>query len=402
MSIHLHHNHQVNEFLRSKEMNEIYLSYGLQNFALGMISIFIPVYLYKIGYSIPWILFFYLLLPFCFVVFGYWGARAVARLGVKKSILVSIMFLFLQLAGLKYLPVWGWLFYLLPLINALKAMFYNYSFNLNFVQHSDSKHRGRQVAGLQAVSLVASLLSPFLGGLIIKFFGFTILFVVAAILLFASVIPLVFVKEKSEPVSFNQQGLFSDILSAANRPIAMSHAGFAVEEWIGFVLWPIFLTVIFISTESIGAISSLAACATFLVLYFVGKISDKRDKRSLIRFGTILYFFGWVGRVFANSFMTALFVDTYKRISGQILQVPWTSYIYDIASKRDHFKFVVEREIIFDLSRVIVAPLIILIFIINYHPFAFSFSVAAVFSLLYMSLNQTDLAAEAATKDRHG
>ena len=374
-------------------MNEIYLSFGIQNFALGLISIFIPIFLYDLGYSIPWILFFYFLLPLNFVLFGYWGARGVAVLGIKRSMLVSIFLLFAQLLGLRYLGAWPLLFFILPTVQAFKAMFYNYSFNLNFIQHSDSKHRGKEVSSLQATALISSLLSPFLGGIVIKYFGFNALFIIAAILLFISIIPLAFLKETYEKVDFSRGRMFRDILSRAGRPVALSFSGFAVEEWIGYVIWPIFLTVIFISTESIGAISSLTALVTFLVFYFVGRLSDRTDKRKLIKFGTLFYFTSWLGRIFASGFMSVLFVDTYKSITGYILRIPWTSYTYDLAARSNYFKFIVEREIIFDLSRVVVAPFIILIFIVNYHPFVISFAVAALFSLLYLSLNKAEIVA---------
>jgi len=393
MSIHLHHSLETHNFFQKKEMNEIYLSFGIQNFALGLISIFIPIFLYDLGYSIPWILFFYFLLPLNTVLFGYRGARWVAKLGIKRSMLASIFLLFIQLAGLRYLQAWPLLFFILPTVQAFKAMFYNYSFNLNFIQHSDSGRRGKEVSSLQASALIASLLSPFLGGLVIKFFGFYVLFIIAAALLFVSIIPLALLKETYEKVNFSQGSMFKDIFSRSNRPVALSFSGFAVEEWIGYVIWPIFLTVIYLSTESIGAISSLTALVTFMVFYFVGKLSDKQDKRRLIKFGTFFYFFSWLGRIFATGFMSVLFIDTYKSITGYILRIPWTSYTYDLAARSNYFKFIVEREIIFDLSRVLVAPFIILIFIINYHPFVISFAVAAAFSLLYMSLNRADLRA---------
>ena len=393
MSIHLHHSLETHNFFQKKEMNEIYLSFGIQNFALGLISIFIPIFLYDLGYSIPWILFFYFLLPLNTVLFGYRGARWVAKLGIKRSMLASIFLLFIQLAGLRYLQAWPLLFFILPTVQAFKAMFYNYSFNLNFIQHSDSGRRGKEVSSLQASALIASLLSPFLGGLVIKFFGFYVLFIIAAALLFVSIIPLALLKETYEKVNFSQGSMFKDIFSRSNRPVALSFSGFAVEEWIGYVIWPIFLTVIYLSTESIGAISSLTALVTFMVFYFVGKLSDKQDKRRLIKFGTFFYFFSWLGRIFATGFMSVLFIDTYKSITGYILRIPWTSYTYDLAARSNYFKFIVEREIIFDLSRVMVAPFIILVFIIDYHPFIISFAVAALFSLLYMSLNRTDLRA---------
>jgi len=50
------------------------------------------------------------------------------------------------------------------------------------------------------------------------------------------------------------------------------------------------------------------------------------------------------------------------------------------------------REIIFNLSRIIVLPFIILLFYINVHPFQISFIIAALFTLLYPLLGKYKIA----------
>ncbi|NTU98466.1 MFS transporter [Candidatus Falkowbacteria bacterium] len=386
-----HHNHHLASFLQNKEMNEIYLSYGIMNFAIGLISVFIPIYLYDSGYSIPWVMLFYVLLPLYFVIFAYTGARIVARIGIKRSLLVSIILTIALFAGMRKVDTYPWLFWFLPLVYALKAMFYNYSFTLNFIQHSDRKHRGKQVSALQASALIASILSPFLGGVMITMFSFKLVFVIASVLMLASLVPLMFFKETYEKVTFGKGNLYKELFYKKNRPMVYSFTGFAVEEWIGYVIWPIFLSVVLGGVKAVGIVSSLSIGLTFVVIYFVGKITDKKDKREMIRLATVFYFFGLAGRIFADNFVSVLFVDTYKRITGQVLHIPWTSYTYDLAAKSDYFKFIVQREIIFDLSRVIVIPFIILIFVINFHPFAISFILAALFSLLYAALSKAEI-----------
>ncbi|MDP2709535.1 MAG: hypothetical protein Q8O93_05890 [bacterium] len=46
MSLMRHHNFHIHSFLANKEMNEIYASYGISNFAIGLISIFVPIYFF--------------------------------------------------------------------------------------------------------------------------------------------------------------------------------------------------------------------------------------------------------------------------------------------------------------------------------------------------------------------
>jgi MFS family permease len=386
----LHSRHHMHHFLKNKEMNEFYASYGIFNFSLELISVFIPIYFYKLGYSLPWILLYFLLISFSFVVFSFTGAKIVSRIGIKYSMLVTVPILITYFIGLRYVPQFPLLFFVLPLLSSFKMILFNYSFHLNFLQHSDKKNRGKEEAALQASALLASFVAPFLGGIIIKSAGFPVLFIVGSLILFMAFIPLSMSKERFEPISFDKKNLIRDLFKKENLPCSLSFAGYAIESWIGAIIWPLFLFLILFSTESVGIVMSLTTILTFLIFYVIGKETDARDKKGLLRAGTILYFIGWLGRVFVNSFVSILFIDTYTNLTQKVLQIPWSAYSYDIAAKRNYFKFIVQREITFNLTRLIVLPLLMLIFFLNWHAFAISFALAAFASLFYVTLNNAE------------
>lgn len=387
MSLH-HSSHHFHHFLKNKEMNELYLSYGIFNFALGLISVFVPIYLYKIDYSIQEILLFFFINSLSFVAFSYPGAKVVSKLGVKHTMLMTAPLLILFFIGLSFIREIPVLFFLLPILRAMKMILFNYSFHLNFIQHADKKKRGQEFSMAQASATFAGILSPLIGGIIIHYTGFSSLFYIGSFFLFVAMIPLFFTKDTYEKINFNQKNVFVDIFKKKNRSFLSSFSGYAVESWIGMIVWPIFLFVLAFSMESIGAITSISTLMTFLIFYFVGKATDAKDKKKLIRIGTFLYFFGWVGRIFVTGMTSALFIDTYKNLAQKVVDIPWSARFYDIAAKRDYFKLIVEREIIFNLTRTILFPILILVFLIDLRvAFAITFAIAAFSSLFYITLN---------------
>jgi MFS family permease len=380
----------MRHFMKHKEMNELYLSYGILNFAIGLISIFIPIYLYKLDYSIPAILFFFFLNSIGFVLFSYWGAQIVARLGVKHTMLLTIPIFIIFFIGLKFIPQFPFLFFILPLLRSFKMILYNYSFHLNFIQHSDRKHRGREVSIIQALEVTAGILSPLIGGAIIKYSSFSVLFFVGSVILFFSMIPLFRTQDTYEAITFEKKRLIRDVFKKENLNYMYSFSGYAIESWIGMILWPIFLFVMLFNVESIGALTSVTTLVTFVMFYFIGKATDKKDKRELLRLGVLLYFFGWIGRIFVTGFTSMFFIDTYKNLTQRVVAVPWTAYSYDLAAKGDYFKFIVQREIVFNISRSLMMPILMLIFFLagNTYAFIISFTIAAFFSLFYVALNK--------------
>lgn len=386
-----HHQEHFWHFLRNKEMNEIYLSLGIVNFALGLVSVFVPIYLYQLGFSMMEILLYYFLLPINSIILTrYFVAPLVIKVGVKKSILYSVIFKIIFFVGLQILPGASWLIFILPTLNVLKTQVGSLSYHLNYLEHSDATKRGREVSAIFGSTLFAGLMAPLFGGLIISLAGFNVLFTLAIILMIVSAIPILWLpKQKTVgEVPFETKGMWREMFRSSNIPLFVSYGGYAIEEWIGFVVWSLFIFFMLKSTTEVGAINTIVAGITFCVFYLVGRLSDKKDKKQLIKFSNFLYFFGWVGRIFANNFGAVVFVDSYKNITGNMLQVPWVAFSYDLAAKRNYFRFIVEREIMFDLARATFVPLILLAFAIGFKPFVLSFMIAAICSLGYMAIGR--------------
>jgi len=383
---------------RNKELNHFYLSVAIMSFGEALINIFVPIYLYKLGYPVYAIIFFYFLVSLSFVIFSYWGAEIVSRIGIKHAILWSTPFLVLYYLGLKLLGEQPWLFFVLPVLVSWRAILYNYGYHLNFITHSDKKNRGTAISFIGILSVAALVLAPLIGGLI-AYHSFALLYLIGSCILILGILPLFFTKDSYEKLSFTAGGMFREIFSRKNRGMLISFSGYAIESIIGRVIWPIFLIIVLITLQKTGLIVTLSTIFSVITFYIIGKISDKYDRVKLLRIGTLFYTLGWIARIFANSSLKIFVVDSYKNIAEKILHVPWQAHSYDLFVKKGflqffsiqkrYFHFIVAREVIFNLARIIVMPLLMLIFFIGPSPFILSFIIASLFSLGYVFLNKS-------------
>lgn len=383
-----HRNHvRLLQFFHNKELNNFFIAVAIFAFGEGLISIFVPIYLFQIDYSIYAIIFFYFLASFSFILLSYWGAKIVARVGAKHAILISLPFFLAFYLGLRFIQ-WHWLlFFLLPVVYALARIFYNYGHHLNFLTHSERQRRGREISFFGAMTSVIYMSAPFFGGLIIYWFGYSYLYLIASIVLCFVAIPLLLHRDRHEKIKFGWRDLVNDIFDKKKRSLFVSFSGYAVESTIGGVIWPIFLITILITTLKTGLIVMLTMVISLLVYYFIGRICDDYDKGKLLKIGTVLYGLSWIARMFVSGAVSVFFVDTYKNIAEKVLHVPWSVRSYDLAERTDYFRFIVSREIIFCFSRLLVKPILMLIFYLNFYPFLLSFAIAAVFCVGYASLN---------------
>ncbi len=385
----LHHTGIRHDFLIKKEINHIYLSIFIMYFATSLIGIFVPIYLYSIGYQISSIVFFYFLVSFYFVLFSTLGAKIFSRIGIKYSIILSTPFLILYYLGLNIIEIGSYLFFLLPVFLSLHMIFFNYGYHMNYIEHSEKKKEGKEVSLIGILTTIATAAAPFIAGIIIVETSYDFLFLIGSFLLVLGTIPVFFLKEKNNEFPIDFVLVKKYLLEKKHSGNVMSFTGYAIESIIGRTLWPIFLIILLIKTDTVGFFVSISFIFSIIVYYFIGNFTDRfKNKDKLIRWGTLFYFFGWLGRLFVNSPLKVILVDTYKSMSQKILHVPWSVSSYDIARKEKYFMFIVTREITYNLARIIILPLVFLFFFLDFYPFLISFLLASFFTLFYPLLKK--------------
>lgn len=263
---------------------------------------------------------------------------------------------------------------------------FNYGYHINYITHSNKKKRGREISFLYTLVITVAAIAPLVGGVIASTLGFSILYMIGSAILFLGTIPLFLTKDNYERIKFSQEGLFKKIFRKKNRGTLISFSGYAIEASVGGVIWPIFLITILATVSKTGLIVTLSMVTSIFLFYFIGKMTDKYDKIKIIKKATIFYSIAWIARIFATTSTRIFFIDSYKNITEKILHVPWIAKTYDIASKEGYFQFLVSREVIFNLSRVIFLPFIILVFSFASSPFIITFIIAAIFTTGYAFL----------------
>jgi len=379
--------HKHHHFFSHANMDALYLSVFVMNIAESMISIFVPIYLYSLGYSITWIILFFLISRIGGALFALPASKIAANRGPAWSIALSTPFLIVYYIGLLALPQWPGLFLVLPLVITGRALLYNFGFDIIFLFSSHEKRMGRELSTLSIVSIMASVISPFAAGVLIVTAGYTSLFGFGAVLLCASVIPLFVARFTHRAFLVDGGQVLHHIFASEYRPASLSFVGYAIENSIGFIVWPIFLVLILTNVSSVGAVVSLSTFVTLIVITLVGKMVDK-NKTGMLRFGTVLYFFGWVGSIFANTPVFASLIDIYRRAAGHFVGIPWAALFYSRARKQDMYAAVVARHLVYNASRIVVLPFLALLFLYVPHPFAWAFAIAGAFSLLYSLLGR--------------
>lgn len=366
----------------NKGLSGLYLAATILDFALAMVVLFEPVYLYHLGYSIQHILLYYIVVYGVYYFIVPLGGKFVARFGPARSMAISSVMLigyYLSLLLVIDVPIFFWI---APLFFALQKMLYWPAYHMDFILNSDNNERGREFSGLWSLSTVVYIIGPILGGLIIQQVGFSVLFGLVMILILLSNIPLFLA-----PMSYH--GNLLSYWTMLIQPFTKYHirstiAYFSLgEELVTLTVWPIFIAITFASYEKMGGAIAVATFITALVTLYIGKLIDNKKPVRALRVGAAVTVVTWLLRPLLTTIGFVFTSDTIGRIAKNTTFVTLTTASYSKALRE---KRVIERSVLFEqgfaLGKTFIAALIIILAAFV-SPFTASFLAAGAVSLLY-------------------
>jgi len=337
----MHTHTSIFHFFRNRELNELYISISIRAFAVSLIGVFIPIYFYQQGYTFFSIFLFYAVWSLTHLLFSIPSAKISSKLGLKRSILLSIPFLILFFFFLYSLENFNWPLPILSILIGLSTSLFWLSYHVDFAKFSNKKNRGKQVGFSKIIIAVFSVLGPIVGGIILTFVGFGILFIIVSVLLIGSVIPLFFSREIHESSSFSLKGFFrgqkiKDILS---------YVGFGIEGKIGAVVWPLFIFIFIFSEKyiSLGLVSSLTLGVALISVIFIGKFSDIY-RRKILKIGSVFNAIIWIVKSFIITPVQVFITDAFYGVSRVTMDVPFDAINYDKAKEEERVKIILQRE----------------------------------------------------------
>ncbi|MCH7492286.1 MFS transporter [Patescibacteria group bacterium] len=345
----MHWPHYHLHFFKNRELNELYISVAIRSFALSMISVFIPIFLLKLNYSLSTVFIFYAVLFTTHVLFIIPATKISSRFGFKHSIFYSVPILIIFYFGLFTLEQFNWPIYLLAVIYGICNSLFWMGYHVDFSKFSDEKNRGKEVGVTKIVSLIFHTIGPVIGGLILTFIGFQALFATVSVLLITSVIPLFFSKDIHDSIRFS----IKEIFKGQTIKNALAFAGHGIELGISSVIWPIFIFFTILNNfTTLGLVSSLSILFSLIFVFIVAKYSDIH-RRLILKIGAIMNALIWGVRFFIKTTFQVFIIDSFYGVSQSLISIPFDALSYDKANKSNIVKFIIFRETIVQTGKVI-------------------------------------------------
>ena len=357
----------LNKYMENKDVsgnnfNKILRMMSLNSFAMSFVAVFIPIYLFKLGYSFQMIMVWMMIHHATLLISAFIAVRVSNKIGLVHSLhirfILLLSYFLLLLFGLKDIPL---LFYIIPVLSGAEAAFYWIPLNILFVRNTKEENMGKSMSHFFVVPKAISMAGPLIGGLIAVYLGFNALFILAMFLLFFTFLPIASLSSDKTNFIFTREK-FKEIWQKNKQYFVPEIIDNLAED--AMALWSIFIYLQLASTLEVGIIGTITSMASLFFTLTIGKLTDRWDKHKLIKIGAILVSIVWfinftIGEFIPNQYLFYI-ATIFATLSLKVFLVPYSSMMYNQARK-DDAQFLVLREVPTVLGRLILFSIAILL-----------------------------------------
>lgn len=312
------------------------LNRSLLKAAFGFINVFIPILLYQ-TFGITY-LGIYILMSLL-VVFGTpISALLLARCGVRFLIAASIPFAACAVIILT-LPIdQGIAGLLFAVCMGIHTSLYWVPYHVDLAAQLRVPHRGAIMGWYENVLEIVSIVTPFVGGVLIVLTGFNDTLTLVAIVSMLALIPLYFVHEVYERFSWGYFETFRRLFSRKNRSMFIGYAADGAQTAVATILWPVFIFAIFDEHyAAVGLVTSLTMIAIIALNALLGHAADSMGNEKVIKLGVLLSSTGWILKAFVTTPFTAFITETYHKFGDSIVKLSRDITGFSSAAESGHY-----------------------------------------------------------------
>jgi MFS family permease len=349
----------LNKFLQPKhywrlssfdELGELYITQFLRSFSVNLIGIFVPVYLYNLGYGITQISLFFFVWFLVRPLQTWYVGKLIGSIGPKHVMILSVGLQIAYLAFVISLDSMNWPLWLIAVIGSSYAVTYRMSFDVDFSKVKHTEHGGKEVGYLQIFDKVGGILGPIIGGLVAGFFDPRYAIAAAILVLALSLIPLL---STAEQVKQNQVIILRGFPLSRYKNSIITSAAYQINDMVAIVIWPLFLAIfVFYNNtyQSLGVLVAISTVVSIVAAYAIGKFTDEKSGKKMLNFGVVTSSVAALFKPFVITPLGAFVVNLIQEPLATMYRIPFMKGRYDESDRVPGFRIAYFMYIEFAIS----------------------------------------------------
>jgi len=333
----------------------------------GLVGVFVPIFIYELlGGSLYSLLAIYIAYYIISVITVPLGSMMLATLGIRKMLLGAVPFAVVSIGSLYFaeqyfaLSIFGYFFGAL-----IYKTLYWVPYQVDFAHFIGHKHAGKHMAVYKNMLQIMNAITPLAGGILITRFGFGFVFMFAAFVLVATIIPTLSIRNIYERYEWGFIESFTQLFGHKNRALLYAYMADGAQATITSVIWPIFIFELLDGKyTSVGFITSLTVIVILFLNTAVGKFIDHVGEKKALRYSSIFAATGWFLKVFVDSAFQIFITDTYHRLGRAANRMSFDTATNEHAADNGHYidEFTTLKEMALNLGRALMLIMVCILF----------------------------------------
>lgn len=346
----------MDNIIKKKNREKFNIYIFLSTFARSLIEVFIGTILYKAGYELKEVMFYYLMVNVFSVLLVYPCILLLKKHCYKIMIFLEIISFFMLQVLLNsvrinsiFLIIIAFLFALYRRIYWMSRRFYN-------LEVIEKENVAKDYSIISILNQIALLLSGYIGAIMLEFVDIKILTVLSTLLFLISSIFMFQIEEtKNDNVKLELKVTFKNLLN----PEMITYGCYELLNVIKFLI-PLYLVIHVSNTYTIiGIVNLIVNLATIIFTYIYGRIINK--EKNYLKLSIVIVLMIYMlkintsgGLLMLVSFLEGLGVKMYEQSVQKVFLV--------ISKKHDYYNSIFLYEFVQNVFRTI-CMLVIFFFI---------------------------------------
>lgn len=322
----------------------LYLSNALRDIGLAMVSVFVPIYLYKTLGSISAVFIFLALYHAIILLSTYPIARIISRIGLDNSGLIGgllhSVFFGLLIAGKNH-PQWLW----------MAAVAWGLSIPFTWLTHHYYlvSSSGRVTAFGSKLALMCLwdrwllTIVPLIGGILLDLGGFELSYGIAIFFWGISGLPLFFDAFDRRRIALDLQDTYFGLFDRSQFRISLALFFAGMKDEAVITVWAIYLFTVVKNYTKIGIIQTGSLFIASLLLFWIGKQVDRKNKK-MLRPALLVNTVNVLSRGIIQGGLGLFFIESLYQLAGLFIWIPFDARVYETAIKKRRMEFFIRRE----------------------------------------------------------
>lgn len=307
-----------------KEMGRVYWCHSVGTFGVSLVAIFIPIFLLKTGYSFTTILAYLAGQQLLAAVLQYPATALMRYIRPHSMLIIGDAWAAVMFGLLATLPTHHWPLWLIAIPWALNRVTYWVGFHATFSIARGHKTSTKQIAGINALNILASTGAPAVGGLVATFAGIKYVYAGAVLLLILAILPMMSSLQGPKRMPMKLSWKFVKNM----RRDAFANFCNSMVITAESCIWPLFVYLLVSSYAGIGLLSTVIAVASVFFTLYVGKHQKGSNDRRFLRRGVATYGLVSIGRTVAQNTTQIFGLNLFAGLGRSLYVTPFMNRYY--------------------------------------------------------------------------